>query len=208
MRPFTGKGGICQWHLRLIWLFLDPLPKYHKNIIWGFSDSPGVQHSNSYNMIHIWHLFKIFGYGTVDSAGASSECKSWAVTGLCMKCHLSHAMHQPTETGLIISREPQAEALGRCEVPGSPSLQSLSPASSLWAVSVPSWYQCLNPHGNISAWASPLVRFVCSCLVSNLWRDQSCTNSNQFFSHRNVAWPRVLPATLSKGLTEHWGQAM
>lgn len=48
----------CQWHLQLIWLFLIPLPKYHKNISWVISNSPDIQHSSSYNMTIILHLFQ------------------------------------------------------------------------------------------------------------------------------------------------------
>ena len=132
----------CQWHLQLIWLLLIPLPKYHKNISWVFSNSPDIQHSSSYNMIIILHLFQSPNKRTSNQAGGLWGCRAelLRIHALIVVCPMSYISrdtepHPPNE-----AYEPEAFSWWR--VLGSLAFNWLSLAYSLWSVSVPSWCQC------------------------------------------------------------------
>lgn len=108
MRTLHGEVT-CQWHLQLTWLFLDPLPKYHKNISLISSNSPDIQHSYSYNGINILHLFKSPNKKDLRPSWGILRMQSWAFTDLCIDCCLSHVIYQPKKQNCIHLMRPASQ---------------------------------------------------------------------------------------------------
>lgn len=145
--------------------------------------------------------------GLLTKLGHSENAKLssyWSVHGMSsVPCQVSASWNRTASS--LENRK--LEALSWCEVPGSLASghSHLLPASGMW-VCLPDTNVSIHTlkHLCLSISLGSFCLFGCLAITG----DQSCTNSNQFFGHRNVAWPRVLPATLSKGLPEHWGSSL
>lgn len=198
-RPLRGKVT-CQWHLQQIWLFLDPLVKYHQNISWRSPNSPHSQQSANYNMINILHLFKIPNKRPTHQAEGFWGCRTELLlaSALIIICPMSDISAQ--KQSCIHPMRPISQKLGADDVSLSllPLIYfPLLVASGLWDAS---WCQCLDSYTEIiSAWASPSSLF-CSAIAG----DRRWGRFLQFLSLSSETWLRVPYAILSRGLAKHW----